>query len=217
MTVSTALRFMAVRLLWRSAKDSFRLPRLVIAAGALALPALDQRSRRMIGRGRAGQIRLMLFLPGIFEAAGILRQDVHGVMQPGVKFRRNARSLDLAVIHHPTALAAVEPAAALQFAPAALAVIAVAELIDAGEFALEPGIEQGADVHAWWGKDAPGVSDEWGGLWRRPPAPSRRQAGVGRAWADPCLTHHRRRGSIPGHFQSKTDNNMGAQPACRAC
>src|SRR5215469_9018064 len=161
MMVSTALRFMAVRLLAgcmdrtigavriasQLVETSLRRPGLVVAGGASARPAFQHRAGRAIGGRRASQIRLMRLLPGINRLVGVDRHLVGRMVQPAVPYRRHTRRVLVAAIDHPAAFAAFAPAAALQRPMAAFAVVAVAERVGADELALEPGEDACADGH----------------------------------------------------------------------
>src|SRR5215469_694837 len=89
----------------------------------------------------------MRLLPRIKRFVGIGRQLVGRMVQPAMPHRRNARGVFVTPINHPTALAAVTPAAALERAAAALTIISVAEDVGADEFAFEPREESCADGH----------------------------------------------------------------------
>src|SRR6185312_15058196 len=113
------------------------LPGFVIAGRRRAMTATHQRARRPIGVGRAGQIRLMRLLPGIFRLATIRRDLVDRMMQPTMPFRRHARAFGLAFIKHPALLAAEAAAAALELPLGLVAVVAIAERIRADLLAAE--------------------------------------------------------------------------------
>src|SRR5579864_6743281 len=98
MMVSTALRFMAVRLLAgctdqtnvavrigpQREETSLGRPGLVIAGGAGAWPAFQHRTGRAIGGRRAGQIRLMWLLPEIKRLVSVGRHLVGRMVQPAM-------------------------------------------------------------------------------------------------------------------------------------
>src|SRR5215469_2440443 len=161
MMVSTALRFMAVRLLAgcmdrtigavriasQLVETSLRRPGLVVADGAGARPAFQHRTGRAIGGRRAGQIRLMRLLPRINRLVGVGRYAVGRMVQPSVPHRRHARRVLVALIDHPAAFAALAPAAAFERPMATFAIIAVAERVGADALALEPGEDACADGH----------------------------------------------------------------------
>src|SRR3546814_1643433 len=63
-------------------------------------------SRRPIGLNGAGEVRLVVFLPGMPVGTAFRRNGVGGVVQPGMPLRRHAAGLDLAFVGHPAPLAA---------------------------------------------------------------------------------------------------------------
>src|SRR5579859_876360 len=71
-----------------------RLPSLVIAGRGGTHAAAAVMAGRQIGAGGAGQVGDMLLDPRLVGGGGQRRID--GVMQPGMPFRRNGRSLRLA-------------------------------------------------------------------------------------------------------------------------
>ena len=101
-----------------------------------AVAAAQDRAARVIGIGRAGHVRLVRLFPRIARARP--RHLVDHMVQPGVPFRRHLRALGLALVDDPAPLAA-EPAAAEPLRlVASLAVIAVAVVVGADQFAAQP-------------------------------------------------------------------------------
>src|SRR5258708_15399926 len=87
----------------------FRRPRLVIAGGADPVAAAQHRAGRMIGKRRAGQVRLVVLFPGV--ALARRWHLVDHVVQPGVPLRRHFGALRLAVVDDPAPDATEAPAA----------------------------------------------------------------------------------------------------------
>src|ERR1700719_3986564 len=112
-----------------------RLPGLVIAGGGRAAAGLQRRARGPVGVGRAGEIRPVRLLPLARLVLLFRGRHVDGVVQPAVPGRRHARGLRDAVIDHPSPL----KAEARIDLPSSCAIVAVAELVLADEFAVEPG------------------------------------------------------------------------------
>src|SRR5438067_1025 len=125
---------------------SFRRPRLVIAGGGGPAPAAQYRARRVIGKGGACHIRLMLLLPGVADPVRA-RHLIDRVVQPGVPFGGNLGPLRLALIDDPALLAAGPPAAPLQRLAATLAIIAVAKAVGPDQLAAEPRQQSRAERH----------------------------------------------------------------------
>src|SRR5437667_6720189 len=115
----------------------FRRPWLVIAGRRDAVAAAQHRAARVIGLGRAGQVRLVRLLPGI--ALARLRHLVDHVVQPGVPLRRHLGTLRLAIVDDPAPLAARPPAAAPDRLIALEAIVAVAVGVGADGLAAQPG------------------------------------------------------------------------------
>src|SRR5262249_7671689 len=104
-----------------------RDPGLVIAGRAAAMPAPQDRTRRMVGQRRPGHVRLMRLLPGI--ALPRLRHFINHVVQPGMPFRRHLRALGLAIVDNPAPLAAETPSAERLRLVAFQPVVAVAVIV----------------------------------------------------------------------------------------
>src|SRR5262249_3142502 len=75
-------------------------------------------------------------------------QLVHGVVQPGMPFRRHFRGLRRAVIEHPAALAAVAATAGTELTARLLPIVTGAVRIGADELALPPREEPRSNGHA---------------------------------------------------------------------
>src|SRR3546814_11883707 len=63
---------------------SVRRPGLVVAGGGRAAPPLKGMSRRPIGLNGAGEVRLVVFLPGMPVGTAFRRNGVGGVVQPAM-------------------------------------------------------------------------------------------------------------------------------------
>src|SRR5262249_5547253 len=128
------------------ARASFGSPRLIIPGGGGAVAAAQHRAARVIGKGRAGHIRLVLLLPRVARTVGA-RDLVDRMMEPGMPTRGHLGCFRLTIVDDPTLFATGPPAAAPQRLAAPFAVIAVAEAVGSDQFAPQPGQQTRAQRH----------------------------------------------------------------------
>src|SRR6185295_7108500 len=103
--------------------------------GRLRAAALrERRAGRALRAGRTGQVRPMRLLPGPGPIGLLRRRRVDGVMHPAVPRGWDGRGLGIAVVDHPAPLEVQHRIDLAAFGT----VIAVAELILADEFAVQP-------------------------------------------------------------------------------
>src|SRR5688500_14640539 len=126
-----------------SARGSTRRPRLVIAGGAGAAPALVVVPRRAVRVRRAGQIGNVVLLPGAARRAARHRRLLDDVVQPQVPFRRAGGGFRSTAVEHPALLAAAGEAARTRL----VAKILVADGVAADARAAQPRIDPGRNGH----------------------------------------------------------------------
>src|SRR5690606_3848187 len=152
----------------------------VVPGRPVSAAALEDVTRRTIGKLGARPVRLVLLRPGTLHRlrARRIRQDL---VEPAMPFRRHLGCLRRALVEHPPALP-LPPTRAL------VAIVAVPELVGADQFAVKPGEDAGSDGHRpsvaltqgnWRSRPrrvplvaAGFLARAAGGLWHRAAAPS---------------------------------------------